>query len=146
MGKGRSNMKYKKQLSLALAGAVLFGVLAGCHNSVEETPGLSQVEYDPQEAIAPYLEVPCAVMAPNDARFAQVEATIDEWKVDGVVSITLHSCNPFGIETYNIQRVCEQCGVPHLHICTDFSDGDQGQIRTRIEAFLELLQERREAV
>ena len=56
MGKGRSNMKYKKQLSLALAGAVLFGVLAGCHNSAEETPGLSQVDYDPQEAIAPYLD------------------------------------------------------------------------------------------
>ncbi len=56
MKKGRSSMKYKKQLSLALAGAVLFGVLAGCHNSAEETPGLSQVEYDPQEAIAPYLD------------------------------------------------------------------------------------------
>lgn len=129
-----------------LGGAIV--CYEGCSGIVSRRRLVEESETkDPIVCIAEkYLEVPCAVMAPNDARFAQVEATIDEWKVDGVVSITLHSCNPFGIETYNIQRVCEQCGVPHLHICTDFSDGDQGQIRTRIEAFLELLQERREAV
>ncbi len=99
---------------------------------------------DPIQCIAEkYLEVPCAVMAPNDARFAQVEATIQEWNIDGVVSLTLHSCNPFGIEARNIQRVCEQCGVPHLHISTDFSQGDAGQIRTRIGAFLEMLHSHR---
>ena len=129
-----------------LGGAIV--CYEGCSGIVSRRRLVEESETkDPIVCIAEkYLEVPCAVMAPNDARFAQVEATIDEWKVDGVVSITLHSCNPFGIETYNIQQVCEQCGVPHLHICTDFSDGDQGQIRTRIEAFLELLQERREAV
>lgn len=88
-----------------------------------------------------YLEVPCAVVSPNTRRMEQVRETIKEWNADGYVSITLHSCNPFAIETENIRRVCEEMGIPLLHIETDFYPGDEGQIRTRIEAFLEMLRE-----
>lgn len=88
-----------------------------------------------------YLEVPCAVVSPNTRRLEQVEQTIKEWHADGMVSITLHSCDPFAIETENIRRVCEKNGIPLLHIETDFYPGDEGQIRTRIEAFLEMIRE-----
>jgi benzoyl-CoA reductase/2-hydroxyglutaryl-CoA dehydratase subunit BcrC/BadD/HgdB len=71
----------------------------------------------------------------------QVAQTIKEWNADGYVSITLHSCDPFAIETENIRRVCEANGIPLLHIETDFYPGDEGQIRTRIEAFLEMIRE-----
>ena len=91
-----------------------------------------------------YLEVPCAVVSPNTRRMEQVADTIREWKADGVVSLTLHSCNPFAIETENIRRVCEKCGVPLLHIESDFSSGDEGQIRTRLEAYLEMIRARKE--
>ena len=86
-----------------------------------------------------YLEVPCAVVSPNTRRMQQVADTIDEWNADGYISITLHSCNPFAIETENIRRVCESKGIPLLHIETDFYPNDEGQIRTRIEAFLEMI-------
>lgn len=86
-----------------------------------------------------YLEVPCAVVSPNTRRMEQVADTIDEWNADGYVSITLHSCNPFAVETENIRRVCESKGIPLLHIETDFYPNDEGQIRTRIEAFLEMI-------
>ncbi len=103
---------------------------------VDESP-----DKDPIVALAEkYLEVPCAVMSPNQGRMRQVEATIDEWKVDGVVTITLHSCHPFGIEARNIQKTCQAKGIPHLHIETDYTTGDEGQIRTRLEAFLEMLE------
>ena len=92
-----------------------------------------------------YIEVPCAVVSPNHKRMDQVEATIKEWNADGVVSVTLHSCNPFAIETENIRRVCEKCGVPLLHIETDFGTEDQGQIRTRLEAYLEMIRAQKEA-
>lgn len=95
---------------------------------------------DPIECIAEkYLEVPCAVMSPNQRRLDQVALTIDEWKVDGVVGIILHSCNPFGIESTNIKKIANQCGKPYLHLETDYGQGDEGQLRTRIEAFLEML-------
>lgn len=100
---------------------------------------------DPYIRIAEkYIEVPCAVVSPNTRRMKQVEETISEWKADGIISITLHSCNPFAIETENIKRVCEKCGIPLLHIETDFTEGDAGQIRTRIEAYLEMIRARKE--
>ena len=99
---------------------------------------------DPLVRIAEkYLEVPCAVVSPNNRRMDQVRDTIKEWKADGYISITLHSCNPFSIETKNIRRVCEDMGIPLLHIETDFYPGDEGQIRTRISAFLEMIREKK---
>ena len=99
---------------------------------------------DPIERIAEkYIEVPCAVVSPNFRRMDQVRDTIDEWRADGFVSITLHSCHPFGIETEHIRRVCEEKGIPLLHLETDFDPYDAGQLRTRIEAFIEMIREKK---
>ncbi len=101
---------------------------------------------DPYLRIAEkYIEVPCAVVAPNTRRLEQVAETVREWNADGIVSITLHSCNPFAIETENIRRVCNQMGIPLLHIETDFTPGDEAQIRTRLGAFLEMIRAEKEA-
>ena len=124
-----------------LGGAVV--CYEGCSGIVSRRRLIDEDETrDPIVCIAEkYLEVPCAVMAPNNRRFDQVIKTIEEWKIDGVVSITLHSCNPFGIEARNIGKVCAEHGTPHLHLTTDFYPGDEGQLSTRIEAFLEMLRE-----
>ncbi len=101
---------------------------------------------DPYLRIAEkYIEVPCAVVSPNTRRLKQVAETVREWNADGIVSITLHSCNPFAIETENIRRVCNQMGIPLLHIETDFTPGDEAQIRTRLGAFLEMILAEKEA-
>ncbi len=98
-------------------------------------------EADPMTAIAEkYLEVPCAVMSPNTRRFEQLRSTLAEWRVDGVISITVHACTPFDVESKTIGDICAEEGVPFLHIRTDYSPGDEGQLRTRIEAFLEMLE------
>ena len=103
---------------------------------VDESP-----EADPMTAIADkYLEVPCAVMSPNTRRFEQLRSTLAEWKVDGVISITVHACTPFDVENKTIGDICAEEGVPFLHVRTDYSPGDEGQLRTRIEAFLEMLE------
>ncbi|WP_313755694.1 double-cubane-cluster-containing anaerobic reductase [Tissierella sp.] len=113
----------------------------GCSGIVSRRRLIEESETkDPIECIAEkYLEVPCAVMSPNQRRLEQVALTIDEWKVDGVVGIILHSCNPFGIESTNIKKIANQCGKPYLHLETNYGQGDEGQLRTRIEAFLEML-------
>ena len=103
---------------------------------IDESP-----EADPMTAIADkYLEVPCAVMSPNTRRFEQLRSTLAEWKVDGVISITVHACTPFDVENKTIGDICAEEGVPFLHVRTDYSPGDEGQLRTRIEAFLEMLE------
>ena len=106
---------------------------------IDESP-----EADPMTAIADkYLEVPCAVMSPNTRRFEQLRSTLAEWKVDGVISITVHACTPFDVESKKIEDICAEEGVPFLHVRTDYSPGDEGQLRTRIEAFLEMLENNR---
>ncbi|MDD4834204.1 MAG: double-cubane-cluster-containing anaerobic reductase [Lutispora sp.] len=126
-----------------LGGAIV--CYEGCSGIVSRRRLIDESEdRDPIVCIAEkYLEVPCAVMSPNSKRMTQVAATIAEWNVEGVVNITLHSCHPFGIESCNIAKVCDECDTPYLHIETDFSSGDLGQIRTRIEAFLEIIKSRR---
>lgn len=93
-----------------------------------------------------YIEVPCAVMSPNTIRMEQVRGILKEWNVDGVVCTNLHSCNPFAVESEHIRRVAEELGIPALHIQSDFSTGDEGQIRTRIEAFVEMLKDKKQAL
>ena len=75
---------------------------------IDESP-----EADPMTAIADkYLEVPCAVMSPNTRRFEQLRSTLAEWKVDGVISITVHACTPFDVENKTIGDICAEEGVP----------------------------------
>lgn len=106
---------------------------------IDESP-----QADPMTAIAEkYLEVPCAVMSPNFGRFDQLRSTLKEWRVDGVIGVTVHACTTFDIESSTISDICAQAGVPFLHVRTDFSPGDEGQLRTRIEAFLEMLEDQR---
>ena len=91
-----------------------------------------------------YIEVPCAVVSPNNRRMEQVRDTIIEWNADGLISITLHSCNPFAVETENIRRVCDSMGIALLHLSVDFGNGDAEQLRTRIGAFVEMLRAKKE--
>jgi benzoyl-CoA reductase/2-hydroxyglutaryl-CoA dehydratase subunit BcrC/BadD/HgdB len=86
-----------------------------------------------------YLDVPCAVMSPNRRRMEHLDAMLDEFAIDGVISVTLHSCNPFDIESRSIGQVCQKKEVPFMHLRTDYTPGDEGQLNTRIEAFLEML-------
>lgn len=143
---------------ILVSGAGLDGVLQKTINIIEELGGAivcyegccgimamrrlmdESPDKDPIVSIAEkYLDVPCAVMSPNKSRMTQLADTIDEWKVDGVISITVHACNPFDIESANVEKVCDAKNIPFMHLRTDYSPGDEGQLRTRIEAFLEML-------
>ena len=146
------------QPRILISGAGLDGVLQKTIHTIEELGGAivcyegccgimamrrlmdeSPDKYPIVSIAEKYLDVPCAVMSPNQSRMKQLEDTIDEWHVDGVISITVHACNPFDIESYNIEKVCDAKNVPFMHLRTDYSPGDEGQLRTRIEAFLEML-------
>lgn len=95
---------------------------------------------DPLQALAEkLLDVPCAVMSPNDNRFKQLRDTIDEWRIDGVISVTVHACDTFEIESKKLNDICDSEHVPFLHLITDYAPGDEAQLDTRIQAFIETL-------
>ncbi len=94
---------------------------------------------DPIEAIAErYLRVTCSCMTPNTGRFEDIDRLISEYNIQGVIDLTWQFCHTFNIESYRVGELVKgKYGLPYLHVVTDFSQSDVGQLRVRIEGFLE---------
>lgn len=95
---------------------------------------------EPIDAIAErYLNIPCSIMTPNDGRMDRIKEYIKDYSVDGVVDVTLTACHTYAIETEKVRRAVEGCGKSYLAIETNYSNSDSGQLKTRLEAFVEML-------
>lgn len=109
-------------------------------NPVDERDGSLDAQLD---ALADrYLKVDCSCFTPNAERLANVVRLAREFKADGVIQYILQYCHTYNVEAINIAAVLGEAGVPSLKIVTDYSEEDAGQLRTRIEAFLEGLENR----
>ena len=86
-----------------------------------------------------YMNIHCACFTPNDERLDDVIKLAKEYKVDGVIHYNLQFCHTYANEAVKVEKRLEAAGVPLLRIETDYSDEDTGQLRTRIEAFLEMV-------
>lgn len=86
-----------------------------------------------------YLDINCSVMTPNAGRMDNTLKMVEKYRVDGVIESVLTACHTFNVEASLMERAIEGAGVPYLKIETDYSGGDQGQIDTRIAAFIETL-------
>jgi benzoyl-CoA reductase/2-hydroxyglutaryl-CoA dehydratase subunit BcrC/BadD/HgdB len=86
-----------------------------------------------------YLMNTCACFTPNTAREVRLRQFIEDWKIDGVIYHVSQACHTYGMEQRRINKEMEKMDIPVLNIETDFSQEDVEQIRTRIEAFLELI-------
>jgi benzoyl-CoA reductase/2-hydroxyglutaryl-CoA dehydratase subunit BcrC/BadD/HgdB len=97
--------------------------------------------HDPLTAIAKrYLQLPCACMSPNTNRVEMLGRLIEDFKIKGVVDLTWHCCHTYNIESSSLKAQLEtHHEVPVLHLETDYSTSDIGQLKTRIEAFIEML-------
>ena len=86
------------------------------------------------------LRINCSVMTPNHGRIEGMREQIEEYSIDAVLEVTLQGCHTFAVEAFQIKRFTnEEMNIPYLHITTDFSQGDSGQIETRLGAFLEMI-------
>ena len=95
---------------------------------------------EPIDAIAErYLNIPCSIMTPNDDRMDRIKEYVKDYNVDGVVDVTLTACHTYAIETEKVRRAVESCGKSYLSIETNYSNSDAGQLKTRLEAFVEML-------
>ena len=86
-----------------------------------------------------YSKIPCACFTPNDARLESVAELARKFKVDGVIYYTLQNCHDYNVESVKVDRALKTEGVPMLKIETDYAMGDSAQIKTRVEAFLEII-------
>jgi len=96
---------------------------------------------DPIDAICDrYLRnVPCPRMKPSEKRLEHVIDLIKEYQVDGVVYNLLKFCETFQYDYPIFKNELENMGIPILRLESDYTDTDVGQLRTRIEAFTEMI-------
>ncbi|WP_233120175.1 double-cubane-cluster-containing anaerobic reductase [Tissierella creatinophila] len=97
---------------------------------------------DPLYSLAKkYLSTPCSCMTPNNSRLDLIKRLADEYSVDAVIDLTWQACHTYAIESFTVKGFVEdELNLPFIQIETDYSDSDTGQIKTRIEAFIETVE------
>ena len=78
-------------------------------------------------------------MTPDANRLELMGRLLEEYKVDGVVEMTLQACHTYNIEAGQIKKFVRDRKIPYIHVETDYSQSDLGQLNTRIAAFIEML-------
>ena len=106
-------------------------------NLVDETKTTLEEQY---AAIAErYMGVNCACFTPNTGRVDDILRLAKEYDVDGVIDVNLKFCCLYDTEGYTVEKALKDAGIPVLGIETDYTDADAEQLRTRIQAFVEML-------
>ena len=86
-----------------------------------------------------YMGINCACFTPNAGRIDDIIRLAKEYKVDGVIDVNLKFCSLYDTEGYSVEKALKEAGIPVLGIETDYVDSDAEQLRTRISAFIEML-------
>jgi len=93
------------------------------------------------EALAErYFSIDCSCFSPNTERIDRVvELTVNS-RADAVVQYILQYCHTYNIEAIRVTDALKKAEIPSLVIETDYGEEDEGQLRTRIEALMESIE------
>ncbi|PVX27684.1 MAG: 3-hydroxyacyl-ACP dehydratase [Candidatus Bathyarchaeum sp.] len=78
----------------------------------------------------------------NEDRINWIIDRIKEYKVDGVIYYVVRGCILYAMEYARIKRVLDKMNIPVYYLDTEYTREDVGQMKTRVEAFLEMLEAR----
>lgn len=157
--RGYKPVKQKRRARIMISG----GVLADGDNKitkiVEEELGARIVVEDNCSGLKPFArdlnssaanvyedladgylgQAPCARMKPIEEMVDFSESLADEYKPDGIIFYYMKFCPCYSIVLRAFLDKFQEKNIPVLVIPGDYAKGDEGQIRTRIEAFIEVL-------
>ena len=131
---------WKLPFIVETSGAVIVGEEAcvgerGTRNLVDDS---GQTLDELMEAITDrYFKVDCAIFTPNSDRCDHIVEMAKTYHADGVIHYGLQFCQPYIMESMPVEKELEKLGIPCLRIETDYGMEDAGQLKTRIEAFVE---------
>lgn len=101
---------------------------------------------DPFEALSNAYFVnflcPRTYRTPGRAMFDYLLKLIADFEVDGVVMYYLRFCDPYGFDYPLIQDILKQNQVPILRIEDDYRPANLEALKTRIQAFCEIMAQR----
>ncbi len=85
---------------------------------------------------------PCARMYPSDVRFDRIIDFVREYRVDGVISQIVRFCVPYSHDLPLLTERLNEQGIPTLALDVEYGSSGSGQVATRVQAFLEMLEAR----
>lgn len=96
-----------------------------------------------QRMMARYEKIDCACFTPNQSRIDKIVQMVRDRQADGVIYYTLAFCHTYNVEAHLVTEALRKEGIPFLTMESDYSPEDAGQIKTRVEAFVESINLRR---
>jgi len=85
----------------------------------------------------------CPIFTKNDDRIRKIIRLAKQYSADGVVYQAYAGCQVYEMEQQRVLAAMEKEGIPILYLESDYSPSQQGQLTTRVEAFVESLKNRR---
>ena len=77
---------------------------------------------------------------PYEVRWKEVEKLIDDFRVEGVITETMRYCSHHIWDMPRLNKRLEEKDIPVLNLDLEYGMGMIGQVKTRVQAFLEMLQ------
>ena len=85
----------------------------------------------------------CPVFLHNDDRVERVTELVEQFSVEGLVYHVLRLCQVMDFDYAKVNNVMKSKSFPVLKVETEYGEEDSGQLRTRVEAFIEMIRSRR---
>jgi benzoyl-CoA reductase/2-hydroxyglutaryl-CoA dehydratase subunit BcrC/BadD/HgdB len=117
------------------------GVCTGLSNARRDVT-IFGIMGDPLDALAErYLyNVPCPCTVDLDRRLKRTAAIAQDFQVSGVIYYNLKFCDTWRFEFQMMKDyLSQELKIPILLVESDYSPSDMGTIRTKIEAFIEMI-------
>lgn len=86
---------------------------------------------------------PCFTSAEgNIDRINWLTTKVKDYKVNGVIYYVVRGCMLYAMEYARVKKVLDKLNIPVYYLDTEYTREDAGQMKTRVEAFLEMLSSR----
>ena len=82
----------------------------------------------------------CTCTHPMEARLEHLQQLIDEFAVEGIIYFNLKYCHPLAYEAPIVKEEFEGKGIQSIILEVGHDMSGHGQLRTRIQAFIEMLE------
>jgi benzoyl-CoA reductase/2-hydroxyglutaryl-CoA dehydratase subunit BcrC/BadD/HgdB len=80
----------------------------------------------------------------NEDRINWLITKIKDYKIDGVIYYVIRGCMLYAMEYARVKKVLDTLNIPVYYLDTEYTREDVGQMKTRVEAFLEMLSARKD--
>jgi benzoyl-CoA reductase/2-hydroxyglutaryl-CoA dehydratase subunit BcrC/BadD/HgdB len=78
----------------------------------------------------------------NEDRVNWLLNKVKEWRIQGVIYYVVRGCMLYAMEYTRVKKALDKINVPVYYLDTEYTREDVGQMKTRVEAFLEMLNAR----